>query len=128
MAVRDLNRLEQAAETVRAVLETLAQVAPAWLAGWLPGQWYVRYGQRGDNWRLPTTDSARAELAVQVGADGFTLLEAVYAAHAADLAWLAHIHAVDVLRQTWVQQYQRNGDQIVWRDKDRGLPPGACMI
>jgi hypothetical protein len=30
--IRDLNRLELAGETVRAALETLASMAPGWLA------------------------------------------------------------------------------------------------
>ena len=53
MAVRDLHRLEQVIETLRAGLEALAVVAPVWLAGLLPPQWTHRDGQRGDDWRLP---------------------------------------------------------------------------
>src|SRR5215217_7182544 len=36
MAVRDLHRLEQVIETVRAALEALAVVTPAWLGGLVP--------------------------------------------------------------------------------------------
>ena len=53
MAVRDLHRLEQVIETLRATLEALAIVAPAWLGGLIPPEWTRRYGQRGDDWRLP---------------------------------------------------------------------------
>ena len=87
IAVRDLHRLEQIIETVRAVLEVLAQVAPTWLAGWVPQQWYVRYGQRGDDWRLPKALQARIDLGVEVGSDGALLLRTIYAA--ASLPWLA---------------------------------------
>src|SRR5438046_1783946 len=78
-AVRDLNRLELAGESVRAALEALAAAAPRWLDEALdvPG-WAVRYGARVDSWRLPTSKTKRAELAAAYGADGFTLLEAVY--------------------------------------------------
>jgi transposase len=67
MAVRDLHRLEQVIETLRAALEALAVVAPAWLAGLLPPEWIGRYGQRGDDWRLPKAEQARLERAVEVG-------------------------------------------------------------
>lgn len=127
MAVRGLHRLEQVVETVRAVLEVLAVVSPAWLAAWIPDEWYVRYGQRGDDWRLPKSLPARIDLGVQVGHDGFQLLQAIYAA--ADQPWLAGLDAVEILRMTWVQQYWHDsGGAICWRDKDSGLPFGARII
>jgi hypothetical protein len=79
MAVRDLHRLEQVIETLRAALEALVVVAPAWLAGLIPPEWTSRYGQRGDDWRLPKAEQTRLERAVEVGRDGLVLLEAVYA-------------------------------------------------
>jgi hypothetical protein len=46
-AVRDLNRLELAGETLRATLEALACAAPDWLAGAVPvREWADRYGPR----------------------------------------------------------------------------------
>jgi transposase len=56
-AVRDLNRLELAGESVRACLEAIAAAAPDWLDEALdvPG-WASRYGARVDSWRLPTAD------------------------------------------------------------------------
>ena len=77
MAVCDLHRLEQVIETLRAALEALAVVAPAWLAGLLPPQWTHRDGQRGDDWRLPKAEQARPERAVAVGRDGLVVPEAV---------------------------------------------------
>jgi hypothetical protein len=44
MAVRDLHRLEQVIETLRAALAALAVVAPSWLAGLIPPEWAGRYG------------------------------------------------------------------------------------
>ena len=44
-AIRVLNRLELVAETLRAALNELATVAPAWLQA-LPLAWYERYGKR----------------------------------------------------------------------------------
>jgi transposase len=81
-AVRELNRLELVTETLRAALEALAAAAPTWLEGFMPEEWYDRYGQRARDWRLPKAEAAWAALAVTVGTDGFALLEAVHAADA----------------------------------------------
>jgi hypothetical protein len=126
MAVRDLHRLEQVIETLRAALEALAVVAPAWLGGLVSRDWARRYGQRGDDWRLPKSEQARVEGAIRVGRDGYLLLEAVYAPDAP--MGLAGVEAVQVLRATWIRQLDRDGGQVRWRDKQTGLPPGKLMI
>jgi transposase len=126
MAVRDLHRLEQVTETLRAALEALAVVAPAWLAGLIPPEWTRRYGQRGDDWRLPKAEHARAERAVEVGRDGLLLLEVVLGPDAP--AGLAGVEAVQVLRATWIQQFYLDEGQVCWRDKHSGLPPGSRVI
>jgi hypothetical protein len=132
-AVRDLNRLELAGESVRAALEALAVAMPDWLAEAIdvPG-WTARYGVRVDSWRLPASQTKRAELAAAYGADATTLLGAVYAPDAP--AWLAQLPAVDVLRQVLVQNYvtvvDRRGREVVKRreaDTD-GLPPGRRRL
>src|SRR5512132_4139492 len=102
----------------------LAVVAPAWLGGLIPRQWARRYGQRGDDWRLPTSEHARIERAVEVGRDGLLLVEAVYGPDAP--AELAGVEAVQVLGATWIQQFYRDGSQVRWRDKQTGLPPASC--
>src|SRR5499426_4456025 len=51
-AIRVLNRLELVAETLRAALNALATVAPAWLQGLAPLAWYERYGKRIEDSRL----------------------------------------------------------------------------
>jgi hypothetical protein len=104
-AVRELNRLELVTETLRAVLEALAVVAPGWLHEFLPDEWYARYGQRARDRRLPKAEAAREALAVIVGSDGFALLEAVDAAEAP--SWLGEVPAVQTLRRLWLQQYYR---------------------
>jgi transposase len=126
MAVRDLHRLEQVIETLRAALEALAIVAPAWLGGLIPPEWARRYGQRGDDWRLPKAEHARIDQAIQVGRDGLLLLEAVYGPDAP--AGLAGVEAVQVLRATWIQQFYLDDGQVRWRDKHSGLPPGSRII
>jgi transposase len=41
-AIRVLNRLELVAETLRAALNELATIAPAWLQSIVPPEWYER--------------------------------------------------------------------------------------
>src|SRR5437870_6428368 len=45
-AIRVLNRLELVAETLRAALNAVATVAPAWLQAVTPLAWYERYSRR----------------------------------------------------------------------------------
>src|SRR5262249_32395286 len=52
-AIRVLNRLELVAETLRAALNAVATVAPDWLQGLAPLEWYERYGKRIEDVRLP---------------------------------------------------------------------------
>jgi transposase len=130
-AIRSLNRLELAAETLRAALEALAVAAPDWLAGRVDAGWVARYGARVDGYRLPDSQAKRERLAVQVGTDGYTLLEAVWAPRAP--GWLRALPAVQALRRIWVQQYCRTvvaGRQEVARREadEHGLPPGRLQL
>src|SRR6266542_1718042 len=103
-AVRDLNRLELAGESVRACLEALAVAAPGWLAQAVDvAGWSKRYSARVDSWRLPALKAKRTELALAYGRDGFALLGAVYAPAAPQ--WLRELPAVQVLRTVLLQNY-----------------------
>jgi len=81
-AIRSMNRLELAGETVRAALEALVAAAPDWLPGVIDPSGAERYGGRIDSWQLPACQRKRAALAVQYGRDGYRLLDAVAAASA----------------------------------------------
>ena len=126
--VRALNRLTLVGETMRAALNALAVVAPAWLRDQVEPAWTARYGgARFDDYRLPTEEPARRALAAQIGQDGLALLAAVVAPAAP--AWLRQVPAVETLRQVWVQQYVVWEDQVRWRDPARdGLPPAAQRL
>jgi transposase len=132
-AVRDLNRLELAGESVRAALEALAVAAPGWLPTVIdvPG-WAQRYGARVDSWRLPTSQAKRKELAQTYGTDALALLRAVYARQAPE--WLPELPAVEVPRRVLVQNYHirtdaRGQEVITRREADTdGLPPGTLRI
>jgi hypothetical protein len=125
-AVRDLNRVELVAETMRAALEALAVAVPSWLASHLPDEWFIRYGSRIIDFRLPRAETARTAYANTVGEDGYRLLDIVYDDYAP--AWLAQIEAVQRLRLIWIQQYYRDTSGIRLRGKEEGLPPAAQAI
>jgi transposase len=122
-AVRVLNRLERVGETMRAALNDLAAMAPDWLQALAPAEWYRRYGRRVENYHLPKTDAARAELARVVAADGEKLLAAVDAA--TDRPELAQLPSVVTLRRVWAEQYTGEPGQLRWREvKDMPSPAG----
>jgi transposase len=124
-AVRALNRAEFVGEVMRAALNALAACEPGWLAAWAPAAWQERYGERVDAYRLPDGEAARAGYLIQVGADGYRLLERIYNRGAP--AWLRQVPAVQVLREAWIQQYNRqDGEVRVRQGKD--LPPGRLRL
>src|SRR5438552_3619454 len=132
-AVRDLNRLELAGESVRACLEALTVAAPDWLASVIDvAEWAHRYGPRVDSWRLPATAGKRDRLATVYGSDAVALLRAVFAPSAP--AWLRELPAVQVLRVVLVQNYYvftdgRGREVIRRREADTdGLPPARSRI
>jgi transposase len=135
-AVRVLNRLELVAETLRAVLNAVATVAPDWLQGFAPLAWYERYGKRIEDVRLPRDQADREAYAQMVGEDGFHFLDAVEAAEAPK-----EIRALPILaslRRTWQRHYERMGDAAPAGEGDakrcvrfkanRELPPAAESI
>jgi transposase len=132
-AVRVLNRLELVAETLRAALNALATVAPAWLQAMSPLAWYERYSRRIEESRLPKAQAAREAYAHTVGEDGFVLLDAL---DAPDLPeGLRQLPSIAALRQTWQRHYERTpyapaspGASPTYRvhfKASRDLPPAA---
>jgi transposase len=124
-AVRSLNRLELVGETLRRVLDDLARLVPDWLVGQVTPDWFDRYGARFESYRLPQDKAEREALQVQIGQDGYHLLEAIYRDPA--LTWLGKIASVEVLRQVWIQQYYRQDGQVHWREREN-LAPNHLLI
>jgi len=104
-AIRVLNRLELVAETLRAALNELATVAPAWLQGVAPLEWYERYGKRIEDTRLPQGQANRDAYAQTVGEDGFALLDALEASEVPE--GMGELASIAALRQTWQRHYER---------------------
>jgi hypothetical protein len=50
--VRSLSNLECVGETLRAVLDDLAALAPDWLVQHITPDWFERYSHRVENYRL----------------------------------------------------------------------------
>ena len=123
-AIRTLNRLELALETLRAALNQLSEADPQWVRGWAPTEWFARYGPRAESFRLPKAASQRDTLAVQVGADGYALMDAIYDHD--EVRHLRHLPDLEVLRQIWLQQYYRctepGLEEVRWRETKEGAP------
>ncbi|MGW6674496.1 transposase, partial [Streptomyces vinaceus] len=131
-AVRDLNRLELAGESVRAALEALAIAAPLWLAGQIDvTEFAERYGPRIDGWKMPPSQTKRDRLAQVFGQDALALCQAAWAEDTPD--WIREIEAVHLLRQVLVQTYiirsDSRGRQVIRkRGADDGVPPGQLRL
>jgi transposase len=106
-AIRVLNRLELVAETLRAALNAVATVAPAWLQAVTPLAWYERYSRRIEESRLPKDKTEREAYAQVVGEDGFQLLDALEAPDAPQEA--RELPMLETLRRTWQRHYERTG-------------------
>ncbi len=132
-AIRVMHRLELVAETLRAALNELATVAPAWLQGLAPLVWYERYGKRIEDTRLPQGQAKRDAYAQTVGEDGFHLLDALDAPETPE--GLRELPMIATLRQTWQRHYERSTGEEPTVDHpavsrvrfkaNRELPPAA---
>jgi transposase len=117
--------LEIVGETLHHALNVLAQAAPEWLRGHVTAEWFLRYGQRFSDYRLPNEKQDRQQLAETIGRDGSHLLTQIYGASAPP--HLRALPAVDMLRQVWVQQYYHENEELRWRDH-KNFPPSSMMI
>src|SRR5437899_9445844 len=100
-----------------------------WVRGWVPREWYERYGPRAASFHLPKAASQRETLAVQIGADGYTLMDAVLGHDEA--RHLRPLPALEVLRCVWLQQYSRctepGMEEMRWRGPNE-RPPSALLM
>ena len=123
--IRDLNRLECVHEAMRKVLNKIAQVDGNWLRDRVPVEWYERYGERFDQYRLAKSKGAFQELTVKIGTDGYQLMEWAYAEDAS--ANIRELEELEILRQIWIQNFYQNGDDVQWRGTGE-LPPSEIFI
>lgn len=125
-AIRAINRLDFARETMRHALESLAEAAPEWLKDHSEPGWVERYRQRDRAWRKSSKKEDEGALATAIGVDGHVLVSAVYALDAPE--WLRKLPPVETLRRVWVQQYYVENGVVRHRGKTEGLPPSSICI
>jgi transposase len=104
-AIRVMNRLELIGETIRAALNELSTVAPAWLQSVAPSDWYKRYSRRIEDDRLPQSQEKRTAYAQALGEDGFLLLDRLASAEV-PAAW-RDLPMVTALRLVLARHYER---------------------
>jgi transposase len=131
-AVRDLTHAELAGEAVRALAETLAAVAPDFLAETVDlTVWAKRYGPRACDWNWPRAKAERDALADQFGRDGRDLLTAIFAQRSRP--WLRELPQVallcTVLRHNYLIETGKNGSEVMRRRTEAdGVPPAPVRL
>jgi hypothetical protein len=78
-----------------------------------------------ENYNLPKTEVGCMVLAIVIGTDGWTLLDALEAAAAP--RWLREIPAVQTLRRVWAEQYIDVDGTLVWRDVQEMPSPAELL-
>jgi len=123
---RTLNRLELVGETMRAALSELAIIAPAWLQEQITPDWFDRYGDRFEMYRLPTKQDEQVLLRQQIGEDGHYLLQQFDEQNGSEIAG-SEGDQMAVLRQVWLQQYMIEENTVKWREQNN-IPPASRLI
>jgi IS5 family transposase len=125
--VRRLNRIETVGETLRAALEAIARISPAFIVALLEEGWDERYGRKVETARLLSRKNASAQvLADQIGADGRAFLAAIDADPVA--SWMNTLPEVRMLRLVWDQQYTATSTGRLRLKAAEELPPAAERI
>ncbi|WP_230420585.1 transposase, partial [Catenulispora pinistramenti] len=132
-AVRDLNRLELAGESVRAAVEAIVAAVPGWFEQVFDvSGWSRRYGHKIDSFKMPKAQTKRDLLAGDYATDAHALLDAVYSPAAP--VWLRELAPVQALRivllQNFVVAVDRQGRQVI-RMRDAvgdGVPPAQGRL
>jgi len=98
----------------------LATVVPEWLKQQVKPEWFDRYGQRMEEYRLPKDKSEHAALSTTIGEDGCFLLACIQQAN--EMQWLLNLPAIQTLSEVWKQQY-RGAQGQVSRLTPKEMPP-----
>jgi transposase len=112
--VRRLSSLETVGETIRALLNEIAEEEPDWLLSQIKPDWFDRYVHRFELQRFPKGKQAQEQMQQQVGEDGWHLLQATQSQQAPEV--VRALPLVTVLQQVWNQHFERKDGHIRWRD------------
>jgi hypothetical protein len=99
---------------MRTALNAIAEVQPDWLTANLDVDWFERYVHRFEMARFPKKESQKQQLREQVGRDVDRLLGALETSSAPQAA--CELPEVVILRQIFIQHYEKKGGQVQWRD------------
>lgn len=124
-AIHNLNRIELVGQTLQQTLDMLAVFVPHWVQAHLPSEWWQRYSQRIDDYRLPKKTNERQAYAEMIGRDGVFLLNLLDQASVDDE--VKHHEKVLQLYRVWQEQYEFSLDganPLRWREKGQ-LPCAA---
>jgi len=124
-SIRNMNRLELVGETLRATLNVIATVDPAWLSAHVESDWYLRYAKRFERGRLPKTKEGVIAAAEQIGRDGIVLLDEILTSTSPN--YLRLLPMVETLRRCWIAQFWIDEGAIRWRMAGN-LPPSPARI
>lgn len=119
-AVRDLHLAELVGETLRATLNELADLAPEWLMTVAQPEWFKRYRHRVEDAFLPKSELKRRPYVLQIGADGFALLDRVEAEATPEIVKQAE--KIQILKQVWATHFDRRKEVLRWK-KGKEFPP-----
>ena len=114
-AVRELTRLEQIGESLRAALNEIATLTPHWLQSWVPIEWYEQYERRIEHERLPKSKKEQQKYAVRVGVDGYHLLAAIEQDPAHN--WLANLPKIIHLTTIWKRHFTQTSAGLAYKSK-----------
>lgn len=112
--IRSLNSLEAVGESMRATLNSIAEMEPDWLLSHLNPEWFDRYVHRFELVRFPKEESKRAKLREQVGQDVQALLHLLEEGFVPPT--LAGLAQTALLRRVFEQHYRVEQGQAHWRD------------
>ena len=119
-AIRVLNRLERVGETLRAALNRLAMVAPAWVQAWRRqrGMTAMPIGSKTTKCPRPMLHVRRSQRSLErMGRRCSRRLTRL------EQPWLREMPAVQTLRRVWAEQYVEVHGTFSWREvKDRPSP------
>ena len=124
-ATQLLNRVQLVAETMRLALEALATIVRTGCARSALPHWYERYSLVLTGFRLPRAKDKQEALALEIGRDGFYLLDALQQPECPSQA--ASLPEISVLAQVWQQQFERHDDGPHWRTKADKPPAGQVI-
>ena len=120
--IRNLNRVERIHEALRFALNAIIKECPEWFMRINEHNWCEKYDRPAYNFKAPKNEKKRDNLVLEMGRDGFKLLQLI------DSSGLPELSAVEILRKIWEQQFIEEGSGVVLRTNDQSPAPAERII